>query len=174
MTAQTQIPWIDVRCFTRGSVFNTRKFHLSVRDNPHANHERGYQISFSMMLRAVINGDICVASYMLPDRLTAQAYRELLETVLPGMLEGVFLTARLYCRFSTTELQQAVGNITGSVWKRKIQNGRLHGVHRRQKKTMVDFFIGNWAEGLVCPSQKYGKFRGKMWKQLWQKSMSAC
>jgi hypothetical protein len=53
-----------------------------------------------------------MASYMLPDRLIAQAYRELLETVLPGMLEGM-LTARLGCGFSTTELQRALGNITG-------------------------------------------------------------
>lgn len=64
------------------------------------------------MLWAAINGDICMASYMLPDRLIAQAYRELLETVLPGMLEGM-LTARLGCGFSTTELQRALGNITG-------------------------------------------------------------
>jgi hypothetical protein len=116
MTAQTQIPSIDERCFTRGSVLNTRKCHLSVRDNPHANHERGYQISFTMMLGAVINGDICMASYMLPDRLITQACRKLLETVLPGMLEGMcmFRTERLDCVFSTTEPQQAMGNITGS------------------------------------------------------------
>ena len=54
-----------------------------------------------------------MASYMLPGRLITQAYRELLETVLPGMLEGLFLTARLHCGFSTTELQQAMCNITG-------------------------------------------------------------
>jgi hypothetical protein len=64
-------------------LFNTRKGHLSVQDNPLANNKRGYQISSSVMLRAVTNGEICMASYMLPDRLIAQAYRELLETVLP-------------------------------------------------------------------------------------------
>ena len=149
MTAQTQIPWIDEKCFTRGSVFNIRKCHLSVRNNPHANRERGYQISFSMTVLAVINGDICMTSYMLPNRLIAHAYRELLETVLPGMLEGMFLTARLYCCFCTTELQQAMGNITGSGWKRKMQNGRLHGVLRRQKKTMVGLFIGQLGRGFT-------------------------
>jgi hypothetical protein len=51
---------------------------------------------------------------MLPDSLIAQAYRQLLETVLPGMLEGMLLTARLDCGFSSTELQKAMGNITGS------------------------------------------------------------
>jgi len=102
------------KVFTRGILFNTRKCHLSVRDNPHANHERGYQISFSMMLWAVIKGDIRMASCVLPDRLIAQAYRELLKTVLPGMLQDMLLTARLDCGFSWTELQQATGNITGS------------------------------------------------------------
>jgi len=66
------------------------------------------------MLTAVINGDIRMASYMLPDMLIAHAYHELLETVLLGMLQGVLLTARLDCGFSSTELQQAMGNITGS------------------------------------------------------------
>ena len=55
-----------------------------------------------------------MASYMLPDMLIAHAYHELLETVLLGMLQGVLLTARLDCGFSSTELQQAMGNITGS------------------------------------------------------------
>jgi hypothetical protein len=64
----------------------------------------------------------------------------------------MLLTARLDCGFSSTELQKAMGNITGSGWKRKMQNGRLHGVLRSQKKLWWVSLLGNWAGGLLCPS----------------------
>jgi hypothetical protein len=35
-----------------------------------------------------------VGPYLLPDRLTAQRYRDFLETVLPGLLEDVPLAVR--------------------------------------------------------------------------------
>jgi hypothetical protein len=62
------------------------------------------------------------------------------------------LTARLGCGFSTTELQRALGNITGGGWKRKMQNNRLNGVLRHQKKLWWVSLLGNWAGGLRCPS----------------------
>jgi hypothetical protein len=71
------------------------------------------EISFSVKLRAVFIGDIFMASCMLPDRMIAQPYCKLLETVLPGMLEGMLLTAKLDCGSSTTQLRQAMVNISG-------------------------------------------------------------
>jgi hypothetical protein len=41
MAAQTQIPWIDERRFTRGSLLYTRKGHLSLHDNPLASNNVG-------------------------------------------------------------------------------------------------------------------------------------
>jgi hypothetical protein len=70
-------------------VFNVHNSHLWARDNPHAIRERGYQVRFSISVWAGIVGDIVVGPYLLPDRLTAQRYRDFLETLLPGLLESV-------------------------------------------------------------------------------------
>jgi hypothetical protein len=43
-------------------------------------------VRFSVSVWAGIVGDIVVGPYLLPDRLTAQQYRNFLETVLPGLL----------------------------------------------------------------------------------------
>jgi hypothetical protein len=69
-------------------VFNVHNSHLWARDNPHAIRERGYKVRFGVRIWAGIVGDI-VGPYMLPDRLTDQRYRDFLETVLSGLLEGV-------------------------------------------------------------------------------------
>jgi hypothetical protein len=80
--------WTDEACFTREGVLSVHS-HLWARDNPHAIRERGYQVRFSVNVWVVIVGDIVVGLYLLPDRLTAQRYRDFLETVLPGLLEDV-------------------------------------------------------------------------------------
>jgi hypothetical protein len=43
---------------------------------------------------AGIVGDTVVGPYLLPNKLTAQQYREFIETVLPGLLEDEPLTVR--------------------------------------------------------------------------------
>jgi hypothetical protein len=86
--------WTDEACFTREGVLNVHNSHLWVRDNPHAIRERGYQVSFSVGVSASIVGDTVVNPYLLPDRLTAQRYRDFLETVLPGLLADVPLAVR--------------------------------------------------------------------------------
>jgi hypothetical protein len=82
------------RVFTREGLFSVHNSHLWARDNPHAIRERGYRVRFSVSLWAGIVGDIVVGSYLLPDRLTDQRYRDCLETVLPGLTEGVPLALR--------------------------------------------------------------------------------
>jgi hypothetical protein len=46
-------------------------------------------VRFSVSAWAGAVGDTDVEPYLLPDRLSAQRYRELLETVLSGLLEDV-------------------------------------------------------------------------------------
>jgi hypothetical protein len=70
-------------------VFSVQNSHLWARDNPHGVRERGYQVRFSVSVWARIVGDIVVGPCLLPDRLTAQRYRDFLETVLAGLLEDV-------------------------------------------------------------------------------------
>jgi hypothetical protein len=53
--------------------------------------------------------DIAVGPYLLPERLTAQRYRDILETVLPGLLEDVPLSVRQGLWF-----QRAVGKMSDS------------------------------------------------------------
>jgi hypothetical protein len=88
------ILWTDEACFTREGVFSIHSSHLWARDNPHAICERGYQARFSVRVWAGIVGDIVVGPCLLSERLTAQRYREFLETVLPGLLEDVPLAVR--------------------------------------------------------------------------------
>jgi hypothetical protein len=80
------ILWTDEACFTREGVFNVLNSHFWAQDNPHVIRERGYQVRFSVSVWAGIVRNIVVGPYLLPDRLTAQRYRDFLETVLPGLL----------------------------------------------------------------------------------------
>jgi hypothetical protein len=75
-------------------VFNVHNRQLWARDNSHAIRERWYQVRFSVSVWAGIVGDNVVGPYLLPDRLTAQQYSDILETVLPGLLEDVPLAVR--------------------------------------------------------------------------------
>jgi hypothetical protein len=88
------ILWIDEACFTRDGAFNVHNSHLWARDNPHAIREHGYQVRFSVIVWAGIAVDIIVGPYLLLDRLTAQRYRDFLETVLLVLLEDVPLAVR--------------------------------------------------------------------------------
>jgi hypothetical protein len=88
------ILWTEEACFTREGVFNVLNSHLWAQDNPHAIRERGYQVRFSVSVWDGIVGDIVVGLYLLPDRLTAQRYRDFLETVLSGLLEYEPLAVR--------------------------------------------------------------------------------
>jgi hypothetical protein len=88
------ILWTDEACLTHEGAFNVHNSHLWARDNPHAILERGYQVRLRVSVWAGIVGDTVVGPDLLPDRLTAQRYRDLLETVLPGLLEDVPLAVR--------------------------------------------------------------------------------
>jgi hypothetical protein len=68
----------DEACFSREGVFNVHNSHLWARDNPHAIRERVYQVRFSVSIWAGIVEVIVVGPYLLPDRLTAQRYRDFL------------------------------------------------------------------------------------------------
>jgi hypothetical protein len=69
------------------------------QDNPHAIRERGYKARFGIGVWAGTVGDIVLGPCPLPDRLTAQQYRDFLKTVLPGLFEDVPLTVRQRLRF---------------------------------------------------------------------------
>jgi hypothetical protein len=74
------ILWSDEACFTREGVFNVHNSHVWARDNTHAIRERGYQVRFSVRVWAGIVGYIVVGPYLLPERLTAQRFRDFLES----------------------------------------------------------------------------------------------
>jgi hypothetical protein len=88
------ILWTYEASFTREGVFNVNNRHLWARDNPHSIRERRYQVRFSVSIWAGIVGGIVVGPYLLPDSLTAQRYRDFMETVPPGLLEDVPLPVR--------------------------------------------------------------------------------
>jgi hypothetical protein len=103
------ILWTDEACLTREGVFKAHISHLWARDNPHAIRERGYQFRFSVSVWAGIVGDIVMGPYLLPDRLTAQRYRDFLGA---GLKMCLLLCGRS-CGFSTTEIQRTVGKMSG-------------------------------------------------------------
>jgi hypothetical protein len=59
------------------------------RINPHAIHERGYQVRISFSFLAYVVGNIVVGPYLLSDRLITQRYRDFLQTFESGLLEDV-------------------------------------------------------------------------------------
>jgi hypothetical protein len=83
-----------VACFTREAVFSVYSSNICAPNNPHAICERGYQVCCSVRIWARIIGDIVVDRYQLLDRLTAQRCPDLLEAVLPGLIEDVHLAVK--------------------------------------------------------------------------------
>jgi hypothetical protein len=75
-------------------VSNVHNSHLWGWENLHAIREHGYQVCFNVSVWAVIVGDIVVGLCPLPDRLTAQRYRDYVETFLPELLEDMPLAVR--------------------------------------------------------------------------------
>jgi hypothetical protein len=84
----------DKACFTCEGVFNVHNSHLWALDNPHAVHIHGYEVRFSISVWAGIIRDILMGACLLSDSLTAQWYCDFLDTVLPGLLEGMPLAVR--------------------------------------------------------------------------------
>jgi hypothetical protein len=84
----------DEVCFAREGACGVRNSHVWARDNARATRESECQVRFSVKCLDWYRRDHCRGLYLLPDRLTAQRYRDLLRHVLPGMLEGVPLATR--------------------------------------------------------------------------------
>jgi hypothetical protein len=117
------ILWTDEACFTREGLFNV---HVLARNNPHAVSERGYQVRFSLSVWAGIVGIIVVGPYLLPDKLTAQRYRDILETVLPGLFEDVPLAVRQRTWFQQDGAPAHYGE-NGRQWLNATYPGRWIG-----------------------------------------------
>jgi hypothetical protein len=163
------ILWTDEACFTRQGVFKVHNSHLWARDNPHAIRERGYQVRFSVSFWAGIVWDIVVGPYLLPDRLTAQRYRDFLETVLPGLPEDVPLAVRQGLWFHQNGAPAHYGEDIRQ-WLKAIYPGRWIGCGgpiawppRSPDLTAMDFFPVGTPEGasLRSSSQGYRRSCGK-------------
>jgi hypothetical protein len=143
-----KILWRDEACFTREGVFNVHNSHLWARDNPHAIRERGYQVRFNVSVWVGIVGDIVVVPYLLlPDRLTAQGYRDFLEIVLPRLLEDVPLAVRQRLWFQHDGDPAQYGEDFRQ-WLNATYPGRWTGrggpiawPHRPPDLTPMDFFL---------------------------------
>jgi hypothetical protein len=162
------ILWTDEACFTREGVFNVHNSHLWARDNPHAIRERGYQVRFSVSVWADIVGDVVVGPYLLPDRLTAQRYRDFLETVLPELLEDVRPALRQMLWFqhdrapahygkSPAVVERDISSKVDWTWRADCMASSVAG------SNSDDFFPVGTPEGasLRSPSQDYRRSRGK-------------
>jgi hypothetical protein len=99
-------------------MFNVHKSHLWTRDKPHALWERGYQVRVSVGVWDGIVGNNFVGPNLLADRLTAEQYRNFMETLLPVLLEGVPLAVR-----QSTTVVQRTGEMSSSDYTRQIQEG---------------------------------------------------
>jgi hypothetical protein len=74
-------------------VFNITS-HLLAQDNPHAICKHGYPVHFCVSIWAGIVKDIVVGPCLLNEMLTAQWYRDFLETVLLWLFKDVPLAVR--------------------------------------------------------------------------------
>jgi hypothetical protein len=80
--------------FTRDRANNTWNSHLWDRDNPHGTVETYYQHRFSVNVWCGVIGDQRISPYILPQRLTVDIYANVLQDVLPALLENVPLQTR--------------------------------------------------------------------------------
>lgn len=84
----------DEATFTRDGVFNSRNTHIWCDENPHAIHEGRFQERFSVNVWAGMVGNYLVGPYVLPPRLTGDAYLNFLRTDFENFLDDVPLATR--------------------------------------------------------------------------------
>lgn len=68
--------------------------HFRMRNEAHAIRKPAYEVHFKGNIWSYIARYMIVGLYLLPDRLTAQQYRDFLKVVLPDLLVEVLLNVR--------------------------------------------------------------------------------
>jgi len=150
----------------RKDVVSIHNSHLWARYAPHVIRKRGCRTRLNVFVCAPTVWDITVMSIVLPNRLTAQWDPNLVLIIVPRLLEEVLLVV------STTELEDTVGTVFGSGWKRHVQEGGWDMLWRR--RTLYAFSVaGSKSDGFFF---SYGgtwrssltKFPSGLPKTSWQ------
>ena len=89
-----KILFTDEACFTRGGMTNLHNEHVYADENPHALKQRHYQSEFRINVWAGIIGTYLIGPVILPMRLNGRKYLQMLQNVLPELLEEVPLDLR--------------------------------------------------------------------------------
>lgn len=89
-----RIIFSDQCMFTREGVFNCHNMHHWAEENPNVTTIRSFQTRWSVNVWAGILDDRILGPIILPERLTGQLYKEMLQHNLPEFLEDVPLVQR--------------------------------------------------------------------------------
>jgi ferric iron reductase protein FhuF len=84
----------DEVCFAHECAIKAQNSHLWARYSPHDLQQRVDRVRFVISVWAEIIAAIVVSPYLLPNRLTAQRYRDFVESVLTELPEDVPLSVR--------------------------------------------------------------------------------
>lgn len=91
-----RILWTDEANFNRTGITNFRNLHMWApkEENPLVVRPASFQIEFSINVWAGMIGDCLIGPFVLPSRLTGQAYLSFLQEDFPGLMEDVDLQTR--------------------------------------------------------------------------------
>lgn len=100
-------------------MFSNSNILIRARDNPPHFREYGHQVHFGLNIWTGVVCNTVMESSLLPKGLIAAWYFNILEIVLPWLLEDVLLVRQKVCFQHDGHLTH--GNMPGSGWMRHIQ-----------------------------------------------------
>lgn len=89
----SHILFCDESTFTKDGIFNTHNSHYysHVGNNPHVVKQKKHQDKFSINVWIAVLGNYLLGPVELPDRLNGEHYLNLLQNIVPELLEDVDL-----------------------------------------------------------------------------------
>lgn len=88
------ILWTDEALFTRIGLYNSRNEHYWAVSNPHVIKDSYHQVRFSVNVWAGIINNVIVGPYFIDDRLTGGNYLDMLQSVIPDLLDDMPLATQ--------------------------------------------------------------------------------
>lgn len=151
----SNILWTDEACFARDGFFNVHNSHIWSDENPHAVEQVRSQWQFSVNVWAGLVSNYVIGPYLLPARLTGEAYATFIEDVLPELLEDVpydirqnmlFMHDGAPPHFSRVAREYLNANFPGR-WIGRL--GPIAWPPRSPDMTPLDFFVWGHVKSLV-------------------------
>ena len=146
----------DEACFTRDGYFNSRNSHIWDDENPHEVFIRVHQARFNINIWGEILGNYLLGPVIIPDHLNEATYLEILQNMLPLLMEEIPLAIRREMWFqhdgSPAHFSLQVRAHLNRVYREKWieRGGSVAWPARSPELTPLEFFLWGHVKSVVC------------------------